>query len=256
LVKEKTVFPVLLTFDLDGEFAFEEIHPGIPYWTTQGEYGPRVGVYRILDLLHRENITATFCVVGKTAEKYPEAVEAIVEKGHEIAVHGYTHRGYNALEPEQERDWIQKTRDILSSFTGKPPLGHRTPRWRPSRHTHRFLKELGFLWNSDHMGSEVPFYNEIDGRKSKLLEIPVAYNLDDWTFYFDWGTPVRDVLEVWRIEFDSRYRDRSVFCLTNHPQVSGRPSRIVILEKLIEYMKKRPDVRFMSCAEYVKEFFD
>ena len=102
MVKEKTVFPVLLTFDLDGEFAFEEIHPRIPYWTTQGEYGPRVGVYRILDLLHRENIKATFCVVGKTAEKYPEAVEAIVEKGHEIAVHGYTHRGYNALEPEQE----------------------------------------------------------------------------------------------------------------------------------------------------------
>ncbi|MCK4582102.1 polysaccharide deacetylase family protein, partial [Candidatus Bathyarchaeota archaeon] len=72
-------FPVLLTFDLDGETAFEEMHPGIPYWVTQGEYGPRVGVYRILDLLEREKVRATFCVVGLTAERYPESVEAIVE---------------------------------------------------------------------------------------------------------------------------------------------------------------------------------
>ena len=250
-----TDFPVLLTFDLDGEFAFEEIHPGIPYWTTQGEYGPKVGVYRILDLLEREGIEATFCVVGKTAEKYPEAVEAIVTKEHEVAVHGYTHKGYNELEPAQEKAWIVKTREILAGFTGEPPLGHRTPRWRPSPRTRGFLEELGFKWNSDHMGSEVPYLNVVDGRQSNLVEVPVAYNLDDWPFYFDWGTPVDDVLEAWRMEFDFRYDDGTVFCLTNHPQVTGRPSRLVILERLIGYMKKKPGVRFMKVNDYVESRF-
>lgn len=252
MMSKKKDFPVLLTFDLDGETAFEEIYPGNPYWTTQGEYGPRVGVYRILDLLDREEIRATFCVVGLTAERYPEAVGAIVEQGHEIAVHGYTHRGYNALEPNEERKNIVKAKEILSSFTETPLVGHRTPRWRPSDNTRRFLNELGFLWNSDHMGSEVPFYSVIDGEKSRLLEIPVAYNLDDWPFYFDWGTPAREVFEVWRMEFDSRYRDRTMFCLTNHPQVTGRPSRIVILERLIDYIKGVSNVKFMGVTDYVK----
>jgi peptidoglycan/xylan/chitin deacetylase (PgdA/CDA1 family) len=77
---ESKPFPVLLTFDLDGETAFEEIHPGVPYWVTQGGYGPRKGVYRILDLLDENKIKATFCVVGLTAERYPEAVEEIVQR--------------------------------------------------------------------------------------------------------------------------------------------------------------------------------
>jgi hypothetical protein len=103
------------------------------------------------------------------------------------------------------------------------------------------------------MGSEIPFYNKIDGKTSNLLEIPVAYNLDDWVFYFDWGTPANEVFEVWREEFDSRYRDKTVFCLTNHPQVTGRPSRIIILEKLIKYIKKYSDIKFMRMIDYVKE---
>jgi len=243
---------VLLSFDLDGEFGWEEIHPGVPFWTTQGEYGPRVGVYRILDLLEAEGIQATFCIVGQTAEKYPEAVKAVAEKGHEIAVHGYTHKGYNELAPEQEKAWIIKAREILSDLTGVQPVGHRTPRWRPSKSTHRILSELGFQWNSDHMGTEKPFYNIIDGVESRLLEMPVAYILDDWSYYYDWGTPAGDVLDVWIAEFDSRYRGGVPFCLTNHPQVTGRPSRITVLEKLIEYVKSKPDVEFMRIGDYAR----
>jgi peptidoglycan/xylan/chitin deacetylase (PgdA/CDA1 family) len=147
-------FPVLLTFDLDGETAFEEMHPGVSYWVTQGGYGPRRGVYRILDLLDESEIKATFCVVGLTAERYPEAVEEIVSRGHEVACHGYTHRGYNALEPEEEREGIVTSRKILEEFTGERVVGHRTPRWRPSGRTHRLLEELGFTWNSDYMGAD------------------------------------------------------------------------------------------------------
>ena len=246
-------FPVLLTFDLDGETAFEEIHPGIPYYVTQGGYGPRKGVYRIMDLLDQYDIKGTFCVVGQTAERYPEAVEAIISRGHEVACHGYTHRGYNALDPETEIEYIKKSRALLEDFTGEKILGHRTPRWRPSERTHRNLVDMGFLWNSDYMGAEGCFYNTVDEEESKLLEIPVAYNLDDWTFYFDWGATVKDTVDVWKIEFDARYKDRSLFCLTNHPQITGRPSRLLCLKGIIEYASKYPDVEFMKATDYVKK---
>jgi len=243
------IVPVLLTFDLDGEYVWEEIHPGIPYWTTQGEYGPRVGVYRILELLKNEHIEATFCIVGQTAEKYPKAVEAIVHAGHEVAVHGYTHKGYNELTPQTEEEDILKTRKILREYTGKPIYGHRTPRWRPSQNTRKILSKHGFKWNSDHMGTEKPFHWE----KTGILEIPVSYILDDWNYYYDWGTPPHDVLDVWKTEFDARVKYDTVFCLTNHPQVTGRPSRITILEKLIAHMKQQK-ATFMKATEFTDQF--
>ena len=248
-------FPVLLTFDLDGETAYEELQPGAPYWITQGGYGPRKGVYRIMDLLDEHDIKATFCVVGLTAERYPQAVEEIVSRDHEVACHGYIHKGYSDMEPEAEREGIIKGREILEDFTGTHIIGHRTPRWRPSERTHKTLEELGFIWNSDYMGAEAPFYNVIDGQESKLLEIPVAYNLDDWTFFYDWGATIKETVDVWSIEFDARYKDRSMYCLTNHPQVTGRPSRLKCLEGIIEYIKEFPDVEFMKTTDYVEEYF-
>jgi peptidoglycan/xylan/chitin deacetylase (PgdA/CDA1 family) len=248
-------FPVLLTFDLDGETAWEELQPGAPYWITQGGYGPRKGVYRIMDLLDEYNIKGTFCVVGKTAERYPEAVKAIVDRGHELACHGYTHKGYCDMEPMDERRDIIKSRKILEKFTGDKILGHRTPRWRPSEKTREYLMELGFLWNSDYMGAEDSFYNVINGKKSSLLEIPVAYNLDDWTFFYDWGSTIKETVDVWRIEFEARYLDRSMFCLTNHPQVTGRPSRLKTLEGFIEYARRYDDVEYMKATDYVNKFY-
>lgn len=245
--------PILLTFDLDGEYVWEEIHPGISYWTTQGEYGPRIGVYRILELLKQEQIEATFCIVGQTAEKYPEAVEAIEKDGHEVAVHGYTHKGYNELTLKQERARIIRTRKILEEFIGGRIFGHRTPRWRSSQNTHRILDELGFKWNSDYMGSEKPFYNTINGQESRLLELPVSTILDDWNYFYDWGTPPKDVLDIWRTEFDARLMENTLFCLTNHPQITGRPSRIIILKKLINYIKQQ-NCYFMKAIDFVEKF--
>jgi peptidoglycan/xylan/chitin deacetylase (PgdA/CDA1 family) len=249
-LKELDSFPVLLTFDLDGEFPFSYSHPGDPYWITQGHYGPNVGVYRILDLLKQEDLKSTFCVVGKVAEKYPEAVEKIMEAGHELAVHGYSHTPYFKLSMEEERNEITKTREILEKISGIKPVGHRTPWWGPSKNTPQILREEEFVWSSDHMGSEKPFLHEIDSEKSRLLEIPVSYILDDWPFYYDWGSPCRIVLETWLEEFTARYNDASVFCLTMHPLITGRPSRLKILKKLVERIKKQPKIEFMRMNDY------
>jgi len=248
-------FPVLLTFDLDGETAFEELHPGVPYWVTQGAYGPRKGVYRILELLDQYSIQATFFVVGLTAERYPEAVEEIVSRGHELGCHGYTHRGYCDLEAAEEWSSIERGREALEEFTGERVVGHRTPRWRPSERTHGYLWEMGFKYNSDYMGAEECFYNTVEGVETGLLEIPVAYNLDDWTYFYDWGASVGETVEAWVEELHARYRDGTVFCLTNHPQVTGRPARLPTLKGLIEAALKLPEVEFLTARRYVEEYW-
>jgi peptidoglycan/xylan/chitin deacetylase (PgdA/CDA1 family) len=114
---------------------------------------------------------------------------------------------------------------------------------------------MGFKWNSDYMGAEECFWNIIDGEESRLLEIPVAYNLDDWTFYYDWGMTAEDTVDVWCVEFDARYADGSLFCLTNHPQVTGRPSRLLCLKGIIEHALKFQDVEFMRATDYVDRYW-
>ena len=105
------------------------------------------------------------------------------------------------------------------------------------------------------MGSEECFHNVVEGIETNLLEIPVAYNLDDWTFYYDWGASVSETVEVWSIEFDARYRDGTLFCLTNHPQVTGRPSRLLCLRGIIDHIKKHREVQFMKASDYVREYW-
>ncbi|MFQ6088668.1 MAG: polysaccharide deacetylase family protein [Candidatus Methanofastidiosia archaeon] len=246
-------FPTLLTFDFDAEFVMQNLYPKDRYWLSQGEYGGNVGIYRILSLLEREKIKATFCVVGKAAEKYPKAVLKLTSLGHEVAVHGYTHKAYQELSFEEEYLEITKTSKILRKLTGEKPYGHRTPGWRPSENTIKILSHKGFLWSSDYLGCDTPFFHEMEGRKTKILEIPVAYTLDDWDLFFGGNTPSQ-VFEVWKEEFDCLFEEKKLFCLTCHPLVSGRPSRLKALKLFISHVKKHKEAEFMRIIDFVREF--
>ncbi len=81
---------------------------------SKGQFGPRVGVSRILGLLDRYEIKSTFFVPGWTAEKYPESVKEIVRRGHEVAAHGYMHENLSELKsPEEEIEVFRKSVEIL-----------------------------------------------------------------------------------------------------------------------------------------------
>ena len=239
-----------LTFDVDAESAAISAAPSsVTRMTVMSHqaYGPLTGVPRILRLLERHALRATFFVPGFTAERYPSMVAAIADAGHEIAHHGYLHEATNGMDVDTESRMIDRGLQALDSVAGVRPLGYRAPMWELNYHTPGLLIDRGFLYDSSMMDCDVPYLlaeGSAAGART-IVEIPVHWALDDWEQYaFVPGisgsglieSPAK-VLEMWSLELDACYREGCCFVLTNHPFLSGRPSRIAALERLIEQME-------------------
>lgn len=248
---------VLLTFDFDAELLWASSYPHTPSYLSRGQYGARVGVPRILELLRQYELPATFFVPGATAEKYPHLVAQMAAAGHEIGHHGYLHEYPNQLSREEEREVLAKGFAALEGVTGKRPLGYRSPAWDLSPNSLQLFKEAGFLYDSSLMADDFqPYPLEVDGEVTDIVEIPVAWELDDAPYYLFNFHPYRaglsspsHVYEIWSSEFDGAYRYGGVYTLTMHPQISGRFHRLQVLEKLIQYMLNRSDIWFATCTE-------
>ncbi len=219
---------------------------------SEREYGPRAGIWRILRLLEKQNVKATFAVCGGLAERYPATVKAIHAAGHEVAGHGYHHEMAWKLSRDQELETITKTTDILGSFTDERIRG-----WRccfQSHNTPELVLEQGFLWNSNSFSHDFPYLLRKDGRVT--VEIP-RQPFGDMRVYGheDFGNPGA-ALDVWRRAFDTFYNESELFhtfCpFSFHPYISGRPGRIEVLSELIEYIKGHQGVWIATCEEIAK----
>jgi len=253
-----------LSFDFDAEtnaLRDNNLSPGI---LSQGEYAARTALPRILALLDKYNLPATFFVPAVTALLHPESIRAILaKKRHEIGLHGWIHERNSLLSEEEERDVMRRSFNTLKEMTGKNPVGIRTPSWDFSPSTLKLIRELGLIYDSSLMADERPYEILEDGRPTGVIELPVEWILDDYPYFgFDRYTAVRphispeDVLAIWKAEFDQAYAERTLFILTMHPKYIGHRSRIVMLEELIKYMKSKEDVWFATheaIARYVKE---
>jgi peptidoglycan/xylan/chitin deacetylase (PgdA/CDA1 family) len=248
--QEVNEMEVLLTIDLDGEAGMASIRPpDQPFWISQGEYGPRVGAKRLLKLLEKHGVKATFCVVGQVAEKYPDLIRDIHDKGHEIAMHGYTHKPYLELTEEEEIAELKKTSEILEQITGEKPLGHRTPLWNPSPRTLKNLEQMGVMWNSDFLNDDESYLH----KEAKIVEIPPSHSLNDWAQLIQFRVPPADMLDIWKKEFDVLYKEGKQFVLTLHPFEIGRPARIQVLDEIITYAKGHEGVEFMRCIDVARK---
>jgi len=255
---------VALSFDFDAEtnaLRDSDYSPGI---LSQGEYAVRVAVPRILALLDKYRIPASFFVPAVTALLHPEEIKAITAKGrHEIGMHGWIHERNSLLSEEEERDLMRKSFDTLKAKAGKPPAGIRTPSWDFSPSTLKIIRELGLLYDSSLMADDRPYELLEEGKPTGVIELPVEWLLDDYPYFgFERYSAVRphitpaDVMAIWAAEFDKAYEEGTVFVLTMHPKYSGHRSRIVMLEKLIEHMLARQNVWFATheaIARFVKE---
>jgi len=265
---------VCLTFDFDAMSVWLNLKERSPTSISRGEFGARVGIWRILTLLGTHDIKTTFFVPGHTADTYPEIVRKIHENGHEIAHHGYCHESPADLKYEEEVAILDKGISSLKAITGKRPLGYRSPSWETSPNTLKLLLERSFIYDSSTMADDfTPYKCRIGdkastskpfkfGRECRLLEIPVAWNLDDWTLFeyeecSGLSAPSR-VYEIWCGDFDYMYKhvENGVFNLTLHPQVIGRGHRIVVLDKLIKHMKSVTSVWFARMIDVANEFLD
>jgi len=254
---------VLLTFDFDAESLWEANGLDTPSFLSRGSYGANVGIRRLMRLLDDFGIKATFFVPGVTVSRYPEIIQELSTKGHELGHHGYTHHSPTRLELDEEIAALEKGMEALDKAAGVRPLGYRSPSWDLSHHSLRLLAEYGFLYDSSLMGDDFHLYPlEVDSVQDALVEVPVSWDLDDAPhFMFSFRPEYRaglsapsKVFEIWSSEFDGAYEAEGIFTLTLHPQISGRYHRVRLLEQLIVYMQGHKGVSFTTCAEAVQQW--
>lgn len=250
----------MLCFDVDGETTALSEDQALARRRTlmsQCEYGPRVGVPRLLGLLNHLEVPATFFVPGYIAEQHPRMVEAIVAAGHEIGLHGYLHEKLAYLHEAQEEEILLRSIDILTRLTGSRPVGFRAPWFETNPWTAALLKRHQLWYGASEMGDDVPYLHP-----NGLVEIPGQWLLEDWEqFAFNadpaWGfTPENcgKVFDLWWREFAAMHDYGCCFVLTLHPWLSGRPSRVQLLEDLVHAMRAKGNVWFARGREIAGYF--
>lgn len=252
-------FPVMLSFDLDAETMWTARDPknvDRPVVMSQGAYGWKVGMPRILDLLDRYAIKATFFIPGLVIQQRWALCEEVLRRGHEIAHHSWSHRWIVNLSPEEEREEMDRGLEIIQKLSGRMPAGWRSPAAEFSKITLPLLLENGFRYSSNMMDDDTPYLHEHNGALTELVEFPFAWVLDDAPFFqYSITLPGRTmqapsaVLEAWTAEFDTLYAENRAFTLAMHPQIIGRGSRIVALEGLIKHILRHDRVWFARCDE-------
>ena len=247
---------VLLSFDVDNETIWLRNGDTSVGGLSQGQYGARVGLGRILRLLDEHDIGASFFGPAISFSLAPEMIEAIQASGrHEIGVHGWIHERNALLPRADEERLLRMAVQRMTELIGQWPVGYRAPSWNFSDNTLELLMELGFLYDSSLMADDRPYEIVADGESTGFVELPVDWILDDAPLMNPLGERYanpREVLQVYKDEFDIAYEERTVFLLTMHPHYIGHRSRIVVLRELIEYIKMKPGVCFGTHEEAVR----
>jgi peptidoglycan-N-acetylglucosamine deacetylase len=259
---------VCLSFDVDAMSVWFGYERTTPAMLNRGEYGARVGVPRVLDLLDRHGIRATFFVPGHTVESFPHETAAILERGHEIGHHSYAHVDPSGQTADEERADMERALVVLERI-GVRPLGFRSPSLDLSEVTLELVEEHGFVYDSSLMTDDFrPFHPRIGdrvgrdsplvrGRESTLWELPTCFELDDWPhFQFNFDPHRRGlaapsgVLEIWQgdLEWMDANVDGGVLTVCMHPQVIGRAHRIAMLDRFVEAAKGL-GVRFLPLGD-------
>ncbi len=239
---------VNLSFDYDSNSALMWRAPLDIVAQSRGRFAPNVAIPRILDMLDRLEVEATFFTPGWTVDQFTGSVEEIVSRGHELAAHGYLHERLAEISREAEEQAFQRG---LAAFekVGVRPEGFRAPYWLISDRTIGLMRRLGFKYDSNFMDNDMPYILVWRGEETGLVELPVEWMLDDWPQFETHRRAPDDAYRVWKPEFEGVYELGRYFGLTCHPQAIGRISRLKMLEKLIGEMKAKEDVWFASCKD-------
>jgi peptidoglycan-N-acetylglucosamine deacetylase len=250
---------VALTFDMDADSILHLAHHTSAHTRVAGlsglRYGPQVAVPRILDMYRRYGIKQTFFLPAWCMERYPDAVEAIMKDGHEIAHHSYLHEHPNELTAEQERYWFERALDVIVKMTGKKPKGFRAATYKFSVNTLDILLKHGLDYDASLFGDDVPYL--LKNGKGNVIELPSHYGLDDWPHYqvsrdFNYIMAVKapsQALQVFIDEFEAAWEYGGLWISVWHPFLSGRLARAAAIDKLLAHMAKKGKVWFATLEE-------
>jgi len=253
---------------------------------SRGLFAGEVGVPRLLDLFQRRQMRTSWFVPGHSIETFPEQFQRIVDEGHEVGVHGYSHENPIAMSREQETAVLDRCIELIESATGRRPTGYVAPWWEFSTVTNELLLERGIKYDHSLMHNDFTPYRvrvgdswtKIDysgraqdwmkplvrGQETDLVEIPANWYLDDLPpMMFIKTSPnshgfvnPRQLEEMWRDQFDWVHRemDYAAFTITIHPDVSGRPQVLLMLERLIDHINSHEGVRWVTFDEIADDF--
>jgi len=225
---------------------------------SRGEYGAVDGLPRILRMLDRQQVPASFFIPAASAVLHPDMIKQIQAAripassvAHEIGIHGWIHERLPLLNDEKEEQrLLDLSIDTLTKMSGKRPVGYRAPSWKFSGWTMAQVKAAGFLYDSSLMASDDPYELLLDGQPTGVVELPIERILDDFPYFggnADGSNPsISDVYEVFQSEFDVAYEEGGLYLLTMHPHMIGHRSRTAMLERLVQYMKRKPGVWFAT----------
>lgn len=257
-----------------------------PHDISRGLFAGEVGSLRLLDLFDRYGLKTSWFIPGHSIETFPREMAQVVERGHEIGLHGYTHENPLAMSAAQEIDVLDHCIDLIVGLSGRRPVGYAAPWWELSPNMPGLLLERGILYDHSMMHRDFSCYRlrvgdswtAVDysqpakswmkplerGKETRLIEIPVSWYLDDLPpMMFIKKSPnshgfmnPRDIEELWREQFDWVYgeMDEAVFSICLHPDVAGRPQVLRMLSRLIEYMAGHKGVEFLTLEEIARAY--
>ncbi|EOH9659072.1 polysaccharide deacetylase [Campylobacter coli] len=253
---------------------------------SRGLFAGEVGIPRLLKLFKKYNIPATWFAPGHSIETFPEQMKMIVDVGHEIGAHGYSHENPITMSAKQEEDVLLKSIELIEKISGKKPSGYVAPWWEFSNITNELLLKHGIKYDHSLMHNDfTPYYvrvgdkwTKIDyskdakewmkplvrGQETDLIEIPANWYLDDlppMMFIkkspnsFGFVSP-RDIGQMWIDQFDWVYRemDYAIFPMTIHPDVSARPQVLLMHERIIEHINKHEGVKWVNLNDMADDF--
>jgi peptidoglycan/xylan/chitin deacetylase (PgdA/CDA1 family) len=253
---------------------------------SRGMFAGEVGSIRLLDLFDKLGVKTTWFIPGHSVETFPEQMKEVAKRGHEIGIHGYSHENPIAMTPEQEEAVLDKCIGLITELSGKRPTGYVAPWWEFSNVTNELLLKKGIKYDHSLMHKDFEPYRvrvgdtwtKIDyagkpedwmkplerGEETDLIEIPANWYLDDLPpMMFIKKSPnshgfvnPRDIEQMWQDQFDWVYEnmDYAVFPITIHPDVSGRPQVLLMLERLFKHMASHEGVKFVTMNEMADDY--
>jgi peptidoglycan/xylan/chitin deacetylase (PgdA/CDA1 family) len=250
---------VCLSFDVDNESYLLARGETSPTTLSATDFGAQTGLPRLLRLLDRYRIPASFFIPAVSAILHPEMIPAILKSGrHEIGVHGWIHESLPALaDAAEEERLLNQAIEYLTKVTGKRPVGYRAPGWSFSPHTIGLLRKSRFLYDSSLSAMDEPYELVSTGEPTGIVELAIDWTLTETPYLGRGGTmPSPQLLyQLYKDEFDAAYQEGTMFILTLHPHVTGHRAPMHHLDGLIAYMKSKPGVWFATgeqIARYVK----